>query len=49
MRANWTEASAYKAVSSWLRLRTSQESHIDLVGAQDDSMAAGREKGVLRS
>jgi ribose transport system substrate-binding protein len=44
MRGNWTEESAYKAVSSWLRLRTSQESHIDLVGAQDDSMAAGARK-----
>ncbi|HKI25996.1 MAG TPA: substrate-binding domain-containing protein [Candidatus Sulfotelmatobacter sp.] len=44
MRANWTEESAYKAVSSWLRLRTSLESHIDLVGAQDDSMAMGARK-----
>src|ERR1700722_14372502 len=25
MRANWTEQSAYRAVSSWLRLRTSQQ------------------------
>ncbi len=44
LRANWTEESAYKAVSSWLRLRTSQESHIDLVAAQDDSMAMGAKK-----
>src|SRR6202795_2382177 len=44
MRANWTEQSAYRAVSSWLRLRTSQETRIDLVGAQDDSMAAGARK-----
>jgi ribose transport system substrate-binding protein len=44
MRANWTEESAYRTVSSWLRLRTSQESHIDLVGAQDDSMAMGARK-----
>src|SRR5882757_5112876 len=44
MRANWTEESAHRAVSSWLRLRTSQEMHIDLVGAQDDSMAAGARK-----
>jgi ribose transport system substrate-binding protein len=44
MRANWTEESAYKAVSSWLRLSTSQESHMDLVGAQDDSMAMGARK-----
>jgi ribose transport system substrate-binding protein len=44
MRASWTEQSAYRTVSSWLRLRTSQETRIDLVGAQDDSMAAGARK-----
>lgn len=44
LRANWTEESAYRAVSSWLRLRTSQQTLIDLVGAQDDSMAAGARK-----
>lgn len=44
MRANWTEESSYRTVSSWLRLRTSQESHIDLVGAQDDSMAMGAKR-----
>src|SRR5436305_498337 len=44
MRGNWTEESAYKAVSSWLRLQTSQQSKLDLVGAQDDSMAMGARK-----
>jgi ribose transport system substrate-binding protein len=44
IRANWTEDSAHKAVNSWLRLQTSQQSHIDLVGAQDDSMAMGARK-----
>jgi ribose transport system substrate-binding protein len=44
MRANWTEDSAYRTVSSWLRLRTSQESRVDLVAAQDDSMAMGARK-----
>lgn len=44
MRANWTEDSAYRTVSSWLRLRTSLEARIDLVGAQDDSMAMGARK-----
>ncbi len=44
MRANWTEESSYKTVNSWLRLQTSLESHIDLVGAQDDSMAMGARK-----
>ena len=44
IRANWTEESAHRAVTSWLRLRTSKETMIDLVGAQDDSMAAGARK-----
>jgi ribose transport system substrate-binding protein len=44
LRANWTEESAYRAVSAWLRLRTSQQARIDLVGAQDDSMAVGARK-----
>jgi ribose transport system substrate-binding protein len=44
MRSNWTEEGAYRTVSSWLRLSTSQETHIDLVAAQDDSMAAGARK-----
>lgn len=44
IRANWTEESAYKAVSSWLRLQTSHQSRVDIVGAQDDSMAMGARK-----
>lgn len=44
IRANWTEESSHKAVTSWLRLQTSQQSRIDLVGAQDDSMAMGARK-----
>jgi ribose transport system substrate-binding protein len=44
LKANWTEASAYKAVTSWLRLSTSRESRIDVIAAQDDSMAAGARK-----
>ena len=44
MRANWTEASAYKIVSSWLRLSTSQQAQINVVAAQDDSMALGARK-----
>jgi len=44
LRANWTEESSCRAVSSWLRLRTAQEARIDLVGAQDDSMAVGARK-----
>jgi ribose transport system substrate-binding protein len=44
MKGQWTEASAHRAVSSWLRLSTSQQTHIDLVAAQDDSMAVGARK-----
>ncbi len=44
LRGNWTETSAEKAVNSWLRLSTSRDEHIDVVGAQDDSMAMGARK-----
>jgi ABC-type sugar transport system substrate-binding protein len=44
IKANWTEGSAYKAVSSWLRLSTSLQTPIDVVAAQDDSMALGAKK-----
>jgi len=38
LRGNWTEASAQKAVGSWRALSTSRDEHIDVVGAQNDSM-----------
>ncbi len=44
MRAQWTEASSYRAVSSWLRLSTSHQTRIDLVAGQDDGMAMGARK-----
>jgi ABC-type sugar transport system substrate-binding protein len=44
LRAQWTEGSAFQAVSAWLRLSTSRELHMDLVSAQDDSMAMGARK-----
>lgn len=44
MKGNWTEASAFKAINSWLRLSTSQQSHVDLICAQNDAMAAGAKK-----
>jgi len=44
LKAQWTESSAYKAVSSWLRLSTSRDSQIAAVCAQDDSMALGARK-----
>ena len=44
LRAQWTEESAQRAVRSWLKLMTSQRAAIDLIGAQDDSMALGARK-----
>jgi ABC-type sugar transport system substrate-binding protein len=46
MKGNWTEGSAFKAVTSWLRLSTSQQSHIDVIAAQNDAMAAGAKKAL---
>ena len=44
LKAQWTEESALRAVRSWLKLTTSQKSTIDVVAAQDDSMAMGARK-----
>jgi len=44
MKAQWTESSAYQAVSSWLRLSTSRDLTFGVISAQDDSMAAGARK-----
>src|SRR5437868_13696033 len=44
MKGQWTEDSSYRAVSSWLRLSTSQQTRIDLIAAQDDVMALGGRK-----
>jgi len=44
LRGQWTEESALRAVRSWLKLTTSQKATIDVVGAQDDSMAMGARK-----
>ncbi|HJZ64081.1 MAG TPA: substrate-binding domain-containing protein [Candidatus Acidoferrum sp.] len=44
LKGQWTEESSQKAVRSWLKLTTSQKAIIDLIGAQDDSMAIGARK-----
>jgi ABC-type sugar transport system substrate-binding protein len=44
LKGRWTEESAEQAVVSWLKLATSQNKSIDLVGAQDDAMAMGARK-----
>jgi ribose transport system substrate-binding protein len=46
MKGMWTEASAFKAVTNWLRLSTSQQNHIDVIAAQNDAMAVGAKKAL---
>ena len=46
LKAQWTEESACKAVTSWLRLSTARDMQIDAVCAQDDSMAMGARKAI---
>ncbi|MGB6599364.1 MAG: substrate-binding domain-containing protein, partial [Candidatus Acidiferrum sp.] len=41
LKAQWTLESAQRSVRSWLKLTTSQRAAVDLVSAQDDSMAMG--------
>jgi len=44
LKSNWTEAGAYKIVSSWLKLSTSMQTPLDLVVSQNDAMAIGARK-----
>jgi len=44
LKGQWTEESSQRAVRSWLKLPTSKKTVIDLVAAQDDSMAVGARK-----
>jgi ABC-type sugar transport system substrate-binding protein len=45
-KGNWTEESAYKAVSSWMKLSTSKKTQIDMVVGQNDDMAMGARKAL---
>lgn len=44
LKGQWTEESSQRAVRSWLKLSTSQKANVDLICAQDDSMAVGARK-----
>ncbi len=44
LKGQWTEESSQRSVRSWLKLITSQKAAIDVIGAQDDSMAMGARK-----
>jgi ribose transport system substrate-binding protein len=41
LKAQWTEESSTRSVRSWLKLVTAKRAPIDLIAAQDDSMAVG--------
>jgi ribose transport system substrate-binding protein len=44
MKSNWTEAGAYRIISSWLKLSTSLQNALDMVVSQNDAMAIGARK-----
>lgn len=44
LKGQWTEQSAQRAISSWLKLTTSRQAGVDLVVAQNDAMAMGARK-----
>jgi ribose transport system substrate-binding protein len=41
LKGDWSEASGYRAIKSWLSLSTSRQLHIQVIGCQNDAMAAG--------
>lgn len=46
LTGQWTEASAYQAALSFLRLRTSLDARIEMVVSQNDAMAIGVRKAL---
>ena len=44
LKGQWTEESSQRSVRSWLKLTTSQKASVDIIAAQDDSMAIGARK-----
>jgi ribose transport system substrate-binding protein len=41
LRGQWTEESAYKSMTSWLKLNIAHQVSMQLIGAQNDAMAMG--------
>lgn len=46
IKGQWTEASGYKAVSSWLQLSVSRDLAVGAVISQNDAMALGARRGI---
>jgi ribose transport system substrate-binding protein len=41
LKGNWTQASGYHAIKSWLSLSTSRQLNVGMIACQNDDMAAG--------
>ena len=48
LNGDWTEAGAERAVGSWLRLKTAESFRPDVVASQNDSMALGSKKALVK-
>jgi ABC-type sugar transport system substrate-binding protein len=48
LNGDWTEAGAERAVAAWLRLKTAEAFRPDVVASQNDSMAVGAKKALVK-
>jgi len=48
LNGDWTEAGAERSVASWLRLKTAESFRPDVVASQNDSMALGARKALVK-
>jgi ABC-type sugar transport system substrate-binding protein len=48
LNGDWTEAGAERAVASWLRLKTAESFRPDVVASQNDSMALGAKRALVK-
>ncbi len=48
LNGDWTAESAERAVTSWLRLKTTEGAKVGLVCSQNDSMAEGARRAILQ-
>ena len=48
LNGDWTEQGAERAVASWLRLKTAEAFRPDVVASQNDSMALGAKRALVK-
>jgi ribose transport system substrate-binding protein len=48
LNGDWTEAGAERAVTAWLRLKTAEAFRPDVVASQNDSMALGARRALVK-